>query len=147
MNFIESSLYTELLLTLSDQFDGRVLGFVGWEAGDNLFCPDLLVYEEGALRRREASDDGWFTQQPIFVVELVTRRRRWQGRQQAVNAYLAHGAGAVVEVIAADEILLIHHPENTSPLVVRSRIEWPFVLDLDKLFEDVRARHLKSTEV
>ena len=144
MNLIEASIHMELQGILSDQFDRRVLPHVGWESGNSLFCPDLLVYEEGALHRCKEKDNDWFTEKPRFVVEVVTRRRSWHGRQQGVNAYLAHGAGAVVEVMIADEILLVHHPENTDPLVVRSRMEWPFVVALDELFEEVRRMHQES---
>ena len=142
MNLIEASVYMELQGILIDQFDRRVLPHVGWESGNNLFCPDLLVYEEGALRRGKESK--WFAEKPRFVVEVVTAGRSLHGRQQGVNAYLAHGAGAVVEVMVADEILLVHHPENTHPLVVRSRMEWPFVVVLDQLFEEARRMHQES---
>lgn len=144
MNWIEASIHTELQGILSDQFDRRVLPHVGWESGNSLFCPDLLVYEEGALNRSKEKDSDWFTEKPTFLVEVVTRRRSLHGRQQGVNAYLAHGAGAVVEVMIADEILLVHHPENANPLVVRSRMEWPFVVVLDELFEEVRRMHQES---
>jgi Uma2 family endonuclease len=142
MNLIEASIHMELQGILSDQFDRRVLPHVGWESGNNLFCPDLLVYEEGRLRRCKESK--WFAEKPRFVVEVVTGDRSLHGRQQGVNAYLAHGAGAVVEVMIADEILLVHHPENTDPLVVRSRMEWPFVVALDELFEEARRMHQES---
>jgi len=43
--------------------------------------------------------------------------------------------------------LLVHHPENTNPLVVRSRMEWPFGVVLDKLFEEVHMMDQESRSV
>jgi Uma2 family endonuclease len=137
MNYVESSIHTKLLILLSRQFDG-VLPHVGWQSGNNVFSPDVLVYEEKAYQRRR--DQYWFTGKPLFLVEVITQRRNWQQRQERVNAYVAHGAGAVVEVFIPDETALVHHPENVNPLFCRSWIEWPFVLDLEHLFEEVRSR-------
>src|SRR4051812_4463472 len=135
MTLSESSIFTELMTMLSDQFDDCVLPHVGWESGNNVFCPDLLVYEKGALRKlRDEEPDGWFKGRPRLVVEMVTRRRSLHERQQYVSTYLAYGAGVVVEVGIVDGLMLVHHPENSRPLVVRSHMEWPFVADADHIF-------------
>jgi hypothetical protein len=84
--------------------------------------------------------ESWFKGEPTFVIELVTRKRSLQHRQQYVRTYLAHRASGVVEVMIENEILLVYHPENVNPLVVRSRIDWPFIATLDQIFEEVRAR-------
>ena len=125
---------------LEKQFpDRQIIRESGWyfrsAAGrENVPGPDLMVLSDEDYQH-SVQAGRWFVGKPFFVVEVISPSERRYRRMQKVALYLEAGAGAVVEVVLTQRIVLVHRPEEEAAEVIRSgHIEWPFQADLGEIF-------------
>lgn len=122
--------------------DARVVRESGWYfrslgGAESVPGPDLMVLSVEDYDR--TTESGWFEGRPLFTVEVISPSERKSRRMQKVGLYLEAGAGAVVEVDPAKQLVLIHSPEGDLPEVIASgRVTWPFQAELGEIFARVQ---------